>query len=54
MIGVPAAIVSKIETALNSHDVSVKKQLADIKNEKAKTPKPKSKTRIRTPRKKVR
>lgn len=33
---------------------SVKKQLADIKNEKAKTPKPKSKTRVKTPRKKVR
>ncbi len=33
---------------------SVKKQLADIKNEKAKTTKPKSKTRVKTPRKKVR
>lgn len=33
---------------------SVKKQLANIKNEKAKTPKPKSKTRVKTPRKKVR
>ena len=33
---------------------SVKKQLADIKNEKAKTPKPKSKTRVKTPRKKAR
>lgn len=33
---------------------SVKKQLADIKNEKAKTPKPKYKTRAKTPRKKVR
>ena len=33
---------------------SVKKQLADIKNEKAKTPKPKSKTKVKAPRKKVR
>lgn len=33
---------------------SVKKQLADIKNEKAKTTKPKSKTKVKTPRKKVR
>lgn len=33
---------------------SVKKQLADIKNEKAKATKPKSKTKVKTPRKKVR
>ena len=33
---------------------SVKKQLADIKSEKAKTTKPKSKTKVKTPRKKVR
>lgn len=33
---------------------SVKKQLADIKNEKAKTTKPKSKTKVKAPRKKVR
>lgn len=44
---------SKSAVAKNERP-SVKKQLADIKNEKAKTPKPKSKTRIKTPRKKVR
>lgn len=44
---------SKSAVAKNERP-SVKKQLADIKNEKAKTPKPKSKTRVKTPRKKVR
>ena len=38
----------------NDERPSVKKQLADIKNEKTKTPKPKSKTKVKTPRKKVR